>query len=333
LSLVGRFPLRKLASLVLVGALLATLAACTSTASAKGAGAIDGCTPVQPGKVSNSINVTGKYGKEPTVKFKSPTASLKTTQRTVITLGKGKVAKKGSKVNVDFAIYNGTSGKELTSTKFDGATVPLVVDTTQTLTGLAKTLQCSPVGTRVVGVIPPADAFKTAGSTDLGVAAKDNIVFVADVVSFTPTALKTATGATQAPLPGFPTVVFSSKGLPTVTVPKAAAPTKYEEEVLIKGKGKTVAADSNVTVNYQLVLWRTGKVVAGNDTWAAGKTADFNTGQVVPGFKKGLEGQTVGSRVLMVLPPSEGYGTTGSSAAGITGTDDLVFLVDILAVD
>jgi peptidylprolyl isomerase len=31
-----------------------------------------------------------------------------------------------------------------------------------------------------------------------------------------------------------------------------------------------------------------------------------------------------------VVPPADGYGKSGSSAAGIKGTDTLVFVVDIL---
>ena len=56
----------------------------------------------------------------------------------------------------------------------------------------------------------------------------------------------------------------------------------------------------------------------------------IGVGQLVPGFDKALVGQPVGSRVLMVLPPSEGYGKQGNSAAGIKGTDTLVFVVDLL---
>jgi peptidylprolyl isomerase len=196
---------------------------------------------------------------------------------------------------------------------------------------LVKTLQCTRAGSRVVGVIPASQAFGSTGST--GVGAKDSIVFVADVVSVkapAPAALKSATGTVEAPKSGFPTVVFDSKGLPTVTVPATAAPTSFQEEVLIKGKGAKIGADSNVIVNYQLVLWRTGKVVAGNDTFASGQNATFNTGQVVAGFKQALEGQTVGTRVVVVIPPALGYGTSGSTQGGILGTDDLVFLVDIL---
>jgi peptidylprolyl isomerase len=52
--------------------------------------------------------------------------------------------------------------------------------------------------------------------------------------------------------------------------------------------------------------------------------------QIVPGFIKGLVGQTVGSQVVIVMPPADGYGATGNSQAGISGTDTLVFVVDIL---
>ena len=52
--------------------------------------------------------------------------------------------------------------------------------------------------------------------------------------------------------------------------------------------------------------------------------------QVIPGWDKGLVGQTVGSRVMLVIPPSDGYGSAGQSDAGIKGTDTLVFVVDIV---
>ena len=53
-------------------------------------------------------------------------------------------------------------------------------------------------------------------------------------------------------------------------------------------------------------------------------------GKVIPGWDKGIVGQTVGSQLLLVIPPADGYGTTGNSQAGISGTDTLVFVVDIL---
>ena len=33
---------------------------------------------------------------------------------------------------------------------------------------------------------------------------------------------------------------------------------------------------------------------------------------------------------MLSIPPAEGYGSAGQSAAGIKGTDTLVFVVDII---
>ena len=56
----------------------------------------------------------------------------------------------------------------------------------------------------------------------------------------------------------------------------------------------------------------------------------MGSGEVPPGFEEGLTGQKVGSRVMLVIPPDKGYGAQGNSQAGISGTDTLVFVVDIL---
>jgi len=45
---------------------------------------------------------------------------------------------------------------------------------------------------------------------------------------------------------------------------------------------------------------------------------------------KGLIGQTTGSRVMLSIPPAQGYGSAGASQAGIKGNDTLLFVVDII---
>ena len=57
----------------------------------------------------------------------------------------------------------------------------------------------------------------------------------------------------------------------------------------------------------------------------------IGTGSVIPGWDKVLVGVKIGSRVLMVVPPKQGYGKKGNSQAGIKGTDTLVFVVDVIA--
>lgn len=50
---------------------------------------------------------------------------------------------------------------------------------------------------------------------------------------------------------------------------------------------------------------------------------------MIAGWKQGLAGHTVGSQVLLVVPPDLGYGNKDSGK--IPANSTLVFVVDILA--
>jgi peptidylprolyl isomerase len=103
-------------------------------------------------------------------------------------------------------------------------------------------------------------------------------------------------------------------------------------KTLVKGKGPAVAKGEYVIAQYTGYIWRTKKVFG--SSWSSGSPFGFTIGaspeQVIPGWDKGLTGQTVGSRVMLSVPPAQGYGTAGASQAGINGKDTLVFVVDIL---
>ena len=129
-----------------------------------------------------------------------------------------------------------------------------------------------------------------------------------------------------------PTVTAGAAGKgPTITIPKTAAPKTLQVKTLIKGTGPVVKKGNYIVVQYTGVNYRTRKVF--DSSWS--RSEPFATvigeGQVIPGWDTGLVGQTVGSRVLLVIPPADGYGKTGSSSAGIKGTDTLVFAVDIIS--
>ncbi|MEO6943973.1 MAG: FKBP-type peptidyl-prolyl cis-trans isomerase [Lacisediminihabitans sp.] len=275
--------------------------------------------------------MTGTMGTEPKVTIPKKLSS-KTTQRTVTIEGKGLEAKPNSVVDIDYAVYNTTSGKKIDSTKYGAKGTSITLDKANLLPGLYKAIHCSAPGARVVAVIPPADAFGAAGSSGLGIAAKDSIVFVIDVLKTTAPqkVLKKADGAAVAPKDGFPTVKLASNGEPTITMPKTDPPAALGIEVLKKGTGKLVKDGATVTINYVGALWATGKVF--DSSWTRGAPATFPTTGVVTGFGKAMVGQTVGSQVVAVIPPSEGYGASGQPQAGISGTDTMVFVIDILAV-
>ena len=197
------------------------------------------------------------------------------------------------------------------------------------LPGLGKGLSGQHVGSRLLVAIPPADAFGAQGNPPT-IGPADTIVFLIDVVSAS-TPLKTATGAAVAPKAGLPTVTVDAKGVPVVTVPKTAPSATLVAQLLIKGDGPVVTAGQTLTAAYTGLVYGTGKVF--DSSYASGNLLNqpVGKGQLVPGFDKGIVGQTVGSRVLLVLPPAEGYGAAGNTQAGIKGTDTIVFVVDILA--
>jgi peptidylprolyl isomerase len=90
-----------------------------------------------------------------------------------------------------------------------------------------------------------------------------------------------------------------------------------------------VAKGDLLVANYLGQIWR-GKVF--DNSYDRRRPAAFpiGLGQVIPGWDETLVGATIGSRVLLSIPPAKGYGSTGNPQAGIKGTDTLVFVVDLL---
>ncbi|HEV7741842.1 MAG TPA: FKBP-type peptidyl-prolyl cis-trans isomerase [Pseudolysinimonas sp.] len=317
-----------LAAVLLVPALVLALAACATDAPAGpdtvGTDGPAACSPSGP--VSDAVKVSGDFDTAPTVTFSAP-VSVPALQRTVVIKGDGAELQDGALAQIHFTIFNGETGDNLDSTGYEPTSLfQATLDESSLLSGLVKTLRCSTVGSRVVGVVPAADAFGDQGNEQLGVAAGQPVVFVVDVVSVLPTQAQ----GDSVPLPaGFPDVVWADDGQPTVTIPDADPPADLKVATVITGDGAVVQAGDNVTVQYQGVNWTGGAVF--DQSWGRGPTS-FTTDGVIAGFGAAMVGQTVGSRVVVIIPPDQGYGPQGgNSGAGIAKDDTLVFVIDILA--
>jgi peptidylprolyl isomerase len=118
---------------------------------------------------------------------------------------------------------------------------------------------------------------------------------------------------------------------PTLTVPGGAAPTKLGTDVLTPGTGPAVAAGQTIVVNYLGQTWepKDGKPNIFDNSYDRKQPVNFliGKGQVIPGWDKTLVGQKAGSRVLLTVPPAEGYGKDASSALQ---KNTLLFVVDVL---
>jgi len=156
-------------------------------------------------------------------------------------------------------------------------------------------------------------------------------VFVFDVVNTIPKGLAANGKPVPQPTdPNLPTVTGPATA-PKITVPANGVPPAHlVSTVLRQGGGPQIVAGETVVTQYTGVVWRTGKVF--DSSWSRGIPQAFvlGAGQVIPGWEQGLGGHTVGSRILLVVPPELGYGTAGK-APDIEATDTLVFVVDIIA--
>lgn len=316
-------------------AVILGLSACASGTSTNAAGTTTGdcVASAATGDAVSAVTVSGDFNQKPTVTFATPLRA-NDTQRVVLKKGDGGVIADGATVNINFSAYDGTTGKNLADSPYDGATYLTVKNLLSTdpaqgaaLPGIVKAIQCLPIGSRVVAVTSAADAFGDTGNASLGVAANTSLVLVADVVSVTPTR---AWGSDQPAPDGFPSVVLDpATGQPGVTMPKDAPPTQTKIAVLKKGDGDVVADGADVEVQYSGYIWATGEQF--DSSWAKGPTT-FNVNQVIKGFHDALVGQTVGSQVAVIIPPDQGYGANPPSGSGIQPTSTLFFVVDILGI-
>ena len=119
----------------------------------------------------------------------------------------------------------------------------------------------------------------------------------------------------------------SSTGEPSIDFNNYKSNGQFVSQTIIKGSGPVVSSSGSVVVKYS--GWVLSAKKQFQSTWSEGNTtASFSLANTIEGFQKGLSGQTVGSQVLLIIPPSMGYGSNAQN--GIPANSTLVFVVDIL---
>lgn len=128
------------------------------------------------------------------------------------------------------------------------------------------------------------------------------------------------------------TVTGAVGAKPTLKVPAPFSVKKTDSRVLATGKGATVAEGQRVTLDYSGYNGTDGKEFD-SSFGKGGQARSFvlDAKQTLPGLVKGLIGKTVGSRLLLAIPPEDAYGTQGQAAAGIGPTDTILIVVDVKA--
>lgn len=293
--------------------------------------ALAGCgsSPARPPSPNGSVTATGGFGQAPTVKIPAKAAGGNLYIKTEVQ-GSGTPLASTDAFLGNYVVYiwSGTTHKLALSTY---TATPQVLSG-HLLPGLQTALDGKKMGSRVLAVLPPKYGYGSAGNSQVGVTGTDTLVFVVDMIrAYTGTSSASGTNVSDGGA-GLPTVTAQANTAPTVKIPSSTPPSQLVIKTLIKGSGPPVAKGQEVVTQYVGVNWRTKSVF--DSSWTRGAPFGFQIGaspaQIIPGWDTGLVGVPVGSRVMLVIPPKDGYGSAGQAQAGIKGTDTLVFVVDVL---
>lgn len=184
-------------------------------------------------------------------------------------------------------------------------------------TGLTSPVSAGPTSAASSGPSSPA----SVGPTSAGSAGSSSVARSSPA--------RGQEAAPSAPAGPLPAVAGGFGEPPRLTFPSSGPPATLERQLLSTGSGPVVATGDRIEAHYLGQIWD-GPVFDSSFDRGSTSTFDIGVGGVIAGWDAGLVGLPVGSRVLLSVPPDQAYGSAGNAGAGISGTDTLVFVVDIV---
>ncbi|MBA2560308.1 MAG: FKBP-type peptidyl-prolyl cis-trans isomerase [Propionibacteriales bacterium] len=288
-----------------------------------------GDTPTAPAKQGTlaDVTVSGPTDKKPTVDFKAP-LSFATTMGKVVEKGPGKgdAVQADSVVTVDYVAINASDATEYDSTWSRGE--PATFGVSQVIPGFAMGLTGDHAGDRVLIAVASKDGYDPVGNGS-SIRKGDSLVLVVDVRSVS-SPIKDVAGTKMSPPATVPSLVYDDQDAPTGFKATDKTPESVDKlgvYPVIKGNGPVVKKGQTIVVNYLGQVYPDGAVF--DESYSGGQPVSFQLGEVIPGWTKGLVGQTVGSRVILVVPSADGYGAQGQGST-IPPDADLIFVIDLL---
>ena len=280
------------------------------------------------------LSVSGSFGDEPKVTVK-PAVKVAKPETEVLSDGDGDAVRANKKALLNIVLVKGADGSQLFSSQQQGAPLEVTMAENQIFKVLIDGLVGKTRGSRVAIAATVKDAWGDAGAPQLKLKPTDTILFVVDVLAVEPQdVLDGPEGSDVDPPTTVPAVQESDgkvSGFDFSQAPERA-PGGFRVIPLVKGDGPVVKDPSLATVDYVGQVYGSAKPF--NNSYAS-QPATFGLGtgaQVISAWNKGLVGLARGSRVLLVVPPADGYGPKGNPAIKVGPKDTMVFLVDILGV-
>ena len=310
-----RTTVRQFACVMSALVLCAGLASCSSGSD----------TPKSAADTMSGVSAKGKPGSKPKISFDTP-LKVKNQSHQVIQEGDGDVIEDGDRVCTQSVALDNTTGKEINSTWDKGKPDCSIVISKSSIPAYYDTFLGQKVNTTIAIGINDQESGNAQQGSKKG-SQNSSYIMALTFVSKSRD-LTRAEGDEVKDIPSdLPKISLDDKGKPSVDLNKYKPNGKLVSQTLIKGKGAKVGEHQTVSANYTGWLASNGKQF--DSSWDKGKATDFSLDQVVKGWQQGLAGQTVGSQVLLIVPPDLGYGDQEKS--GIPANSTLIFVVDILA--
>lgn len=302
---------RPLALLVAPALLLPALAACGSDDEGPDASGLA------------AVEVTGEVGQPPVVDWGEDFTAGEAESETLVT-GDGPAIEEDGTALVHYWIGNGFDQSEAIST-YTALPETLDLGSSELPEALTEPVVGATVGSRVVTSVLAEEVFGEIGNPAIGVSNADPLLLVVDVLGPTPIEEPYAEEGT-----GFgPDLVLDQDGLPeAMRFMDRPRPTgRLQVQTLVEGDGAEIEASDVVMVDYLGQVYARPKPF---DTSFGGQPLVQGLSGLVKGWQQALVGKTVGSRVVIAVPPRLGYGAQGNEGAKISGTDTIYFIIDIL---
>lgn len=287
----------------------------------------DDPAPAEPTKERlDAVTISGDVGEEPEVTWASQMTAGKIESKTLVA-GDGATLEDGDQVLTHLWIGNGFTEAKSFSTHDEDSTAELVKIDDQLPPFLAS-IKGATIGSRIAVTSSAEAAFGEAGNSQLGIGNKDSVLVIVDLAS----GLDDGPSGTRPPAPAWVPGIKNEKSVPVgFDFTGTPEPTdKLQTAVLFEGDGATVESGSAIVVRYL------GEVYGGDKPFDENFSKEptsfgIGTGKVIKGWDQALVGTTVGTRIVLAVPPKLGYGDAGNPDAGIKKTDTLYFLIDVLA--
>lgn len=270
------------------------------------------------------VKASGTPGEKPKIEFKKG-LKIENNSAAVLQEGNGEALKGGDRICAQLTQYSAKSGEEVATTWKDN--VPdcsLVYNPDNGVTNIESATLEQIANTTLKG---------KKLNTTIGIGVNDGsgddntYMLIMTPVSQSKDYTK-AEGEKVKDVPAdLPKVTLDASGKPSIDMNGYKGSDKLVAQTLIKGDGPKI--DENT---YAAVVNYTGWLLNGkqfDSSWDRGQVFDAVLGNMIKGWQEGLVGQTVGSQVLLVVPPDLGYGDKDNGE--IPANSTLVFVVDILA--